>query len=169
MAWQSLESGEDAGMTNTTEPPALASRQSQAPRIARGVLRHLARRGIAAVTEFTLPNGRRADLLALSASGELWIIEIKSSVEDFRADHKWPEYRPYCDRFFFATHLEMPMTIFPDSAGLIVADEFDAEVLRDCAVAALNAATRKSLLVQMAQLAAFRLTIALDSGFAGRF
>jgi hypothetical protein len=157
------------GMSDSAplSPPLRAPRESMAPLIQRGVTRHLLRRGLAAIPEVTLPNGRRADLLAVTGTGELWIIEIKSSVEDFRADQKWPEYRPYCDRFFFATHPDMPLEIFPEAAGLIVADAFDAEMLRDCAPAPLNAATRKSLLVQFAQLAAFRLTAVIDPDFRG--
>lgn len=56
---------------------------------------------MAPVTEVSLANGRRADIAAVAASGEIWIVEIKSSIEDFRTDQKWPEYRDYCDRLFF--------------------------------------------------------------------
>lgn len=119
--------------------------------------RHLALRGFASLLEVTLPNARRADLMAVGRGGEIWIVEIKSSVEDFRADQKWPEYRPFCDKLFFATHADVPETIFPEEAGLFLADAYDAHLLRDCAANALNAATRKALLVQFSQLAAHRL------------
>ena len=140
-------------------------RESMAPVLARGITRHLMRRGLVAVQEFTLPNSRRADLFALSQKGEIWIVEIKSSVEDFRADHKWQDYRPYCDRLYFGTHADMPLDIFPEDAGLIVADAFDAEMLRDSPAATLNPATRKALLIQMAQLSAARLTGLIDPDF----
>jgi hypothetical protein len=132
-------------------------RDSAAARIARGMTRHLTQRGFAAIAEVTLPNGRRADLMAIGRSGEVWIVEIKSSIEDFRVDQKWPEYRPYCDKLFFATHADVPESIFPEEAGLFLADGYDAYLVRDCAASALNAATRKGLLVLFGQLAAARL------------
>lgn len=133
-------------------------RDAWAALLARGMTRHLAMRGFAAIAEFTLPNQRRADLIAVGQAGEIWIIEIKSSIEDFRADQKWPEYRGFCDRFFFATHADVPEEIFPNEAGLFLADAYDAGMIRDCPSTPLNAATRKALLVQFAQLAATRLT-----------
>src|SRR3974390_1915625 len=73
-----------------------------AAEICRGVARLLKAHGFAAVSEVALANGRRADLAAVSDAGEIWIVEIKSSLEDFRADQKWPDYRGFCDRLFFA-------------------------------------------------------------------
>jgi hypothetical protein len=125
-------------------------REAQAARILRGLVRHLFQRGLIAFPEVTLPNGRRADVMALSRSGEIWIIEIKSSVEDFRIDRKWPEYRPFCDRFFFATHADVPETLFPAEEGLFVADAYGAELVREAGKRAeLAAATRKALLIRL--------------------
>lgn len=143
--------------------PARAPRESIAPVLARGLTRHLLQRGLLALPEVGLPNGRRADLMAFSRSGELWILEIKSSIEDFRADHKWRDYRPYCDRFFFASHDGVPMEIFPEEAGLFLADGFDAEMIRGCATpGALHAATRKSLILQLGWIAGQRWLGATD-------
>ena len=89
-------------------------RQSEtALRIARGTARLLHAHGFCVVSELPLPSGRRADLVALDSSGKIWIVEIKSSVADFRADQKWHEYRAHCDRLFFATCMEVPCEIFP--------------------------------------------------------
>src|SRR5262249_35087277 len=100
-------------------------RQSpHAAAVQRGVGRLLRTYGFAVVTERALANGRRADVVGLSRDGEVWIVEIKSSVEDFRVDRKWPEYREACDRLYFATHADVPRSIFPEDAGLILADSF---------------------------------------------
>jgi hypothetical protein len=81
------------------------------------------------VSELPLPSGRRADLVALGGDGEIIIVEIKSSVADFRADQKWMDYRLHCDRLFFATIVDVPCEIFPPDAGLIVADAFGASIV----------------------------------------
>lgn len=145
-------------------PPDL--RQSQtALRIARGVRRHLWTRGFASLCELPLRSGRRADVAALGPKGEIWIVEIKSSVADLRADAKWPEYRQHCDRFWFATAPEVPAGIFPADAGLMVADGFGAEVLREPAAHPLPGATRKELLLRLARAGALRLHALADPGF----
>ena len=87
-------------------------------------MRLLLSHGFCCVSELPLPSGRRADLVALDGGGEIWIVEIKSSVADFRADQKWMDYRMHCDRLFFATTLDVPCEIFPQDTGLIVADAF---------------------------------------------
>jgi len=98
-------------------------RQSEtASAVARGTARLLHAYGRCVVSELPLPSGRRADLVALDPGGEIWIVEIKSSVADFRADQKWMDYRLHCDRLFFATTVEVPCEIFPPDTGLIVAD-----------------------------------------------
>src|SRR5215218_2687960 len=89
-----------------------------------GTRRLLASHGFASLPEVTLANGRRADILGLGPDGEIWIVEVKSSVADFRADGKWPEYRDFCDRFFFAVPETFPTEILPGEAGLILADGF---------------------------------------------
>jgi hypothetical protein len=133
-------------------------RQSEtALRIARGTARLLHAHGFSVVSELPLPSGRRADLVGLDAAGALWIVEIKSSIGDFRADQKWPDYRAHCDRLFFATSLEVPCEIFPPDTGLIVADDFGAEFKCDAPEHRLPAATRKSMLLLFARAAAMRL------------
>src|SRR5882762_3677279 len=103
-------------------------RQSEtALAIARGTARLLRSLGFSCISELPLPSGRRADLVALDGVGEIWIVEIKSSVADFRADQKWQDYRAHCDRLFFATCLEVPCEIFPPDTGLIVADGYGAQ------------------------------------------
>ncbi|MBV8743814.1 MAG: MmcB family DNA repair protein [Xanthobacteraceae bacterium] len=125
--------------------------------IARGTQRLLTALGRACVAELPLPSGRRADLVALADDGEIWIVEIKSSIADFCADHKWLDYRTHCDRLLFATMLDVPQKIFPQDAGLIVADEFGADLLRHAPEHRLHAATRRSMLLLFARAAARRL------------
>ena len=132
--------------------------------VARGTARLLYSLGLSTVTELALASGRRADLVALSGDGELWIVEVKSSVEDFRTDRKWPEYRLHCDRLFFATSLEVPLEIFPPEAGLIVADGFGASILREAPEHRLAAATRRSMVLRFAHSAAGRLQALADPG-----
>jgi len=130
--------------------------------IARGTARALAQRSYASLGEVTLGNGRRADLLALARDGTLLIVEVKSSVADFRSDRKWPEYREYCDRLSFAVPAEFPHGLIPEDCGLIVADPFGATILRDGAEARLGAARRKALTLHFARLAASRLQRLVD-------
>lgn len=135
-----------------------------AARITRGVRRMLADRGIRGLVEFPLANGRRADLLALADDGEVTIIEVKSSVSDFRTDQKWPEYLDYCDRFFFAVDGDFPQDLIPADCGLIIADAFGAEILRPAPIAKLAAARRKVLVLRVAQIAMARLHRVEDPG-----
>lgn len=130
--------------------------------MARGVRRALAALGYASLCEFPLRNGRRADLLALGASGEFVIVEIKTSLADFRADRKWPHYRDYADRFYFAVPARFPAVLIPEHCGLMVADAFGAEVLRHGPAQPLPAARRRALTLRFAQLAAARLSRILD-------
>ena len=111
------------------EPPADGRQSETALRVARGTARLLHAHGFSVVSELPLPSGRRADLVALDTGGEIWIVEIKSSVADFRADQKWQDYRAHCDRLFFAAHMDMPNEIFPPDTGLIVADAFGAQMV----------------------------------------
>src|SRR5580704_779632 len=136
--------------------------------VARGTTRLLHSLGFAVVTELPLPSGRRADLVALSGAADLWIIEIKSSIADFRADQKWMDYRAHCDRLFFATTLDVPWDIFPPDTGLIVADAFGASIVCEAPEHRLHAATRKCMLLAFARAAALRLSALADpEGFAG--
>ena len=147
-------------------------RQSQtALTVARGTMRLLHQLGFSAVSELALPSGRRADLVALNGAGAIWIVEIKSSVEDFRADQKWMDYRLHCDRLFFATTLEVPCEIFPPDTGLIVADAFGAQVMCEAPEHRLHAATRKTMMLAFARCAALRLQSLADpqGPFAAEF
>jgi hypothetical protein len=138
-------------------------RQSQAAlAIARGTARLLHAHGRCVVSELPLPSGRRADLVALDPSGEIWIIEIKSSIADFRADQKWHDYRAHCDRLFFAITIDVPCEIFPPDTGLIVADAFGAEFKCEASEHRLSAATRKSMMLLFARAAAIRLQSLAD-------
>jgi hypothetical protein len=138
-------------------------RQSEtALAIARGTMRLLLSHGFCCVSELQLASGRRADLVALDGSGEIWIVEIKSSIADFRADQKWQDYRMHCDRLFFATSLEVPCEIFPKDTGLIVADAFGAQIMCEAPEHRLPAATRKNMLLRFSQCAALRLQSLID-------
>jgi len=138
-------------------------RQSQtALAIARGTARYLHALGYCVVSELPLPSGRRADLVALGGDGEIIVVEIKSSVADFRADQKWMDYRLHCDRFFFATIVDVPCEIFPQDAGLIVADAFGAAVMYEAPEHRLAAATRKTVMLRFAHAAALRLQALAD-------
>ncbi len=148
--------------------PALAAvpidgRQSPtALAIARGTARHLHALGYCVVSEFPLPSGRRADLVALGGGGEIVIVEIKSSIADFRADHKWMDYRLHCDRLFFATVVDVPYEIFPKDTGLIVADAFGASIVCEAPEHRLPAPTRKAMMLRFAHAAALRLQALAD-------
>jgi hypothetical protein len=130
--------------------------------VARGTARYLHALGYCVVSELPLPSGRRADLVALGGDGEIVIVEIKSSVADFRADQKWMDYRLHCDRLFFATVLEVPAEIFPADAGLIVADAFGASIVSEAPEHRLPAATRKAIMLRFAHAAALRLQALAD-------
>ncbi len=151
------------------EPPSLPidGRQSErALAIRRGVCRRLRAEGLALIPEVTLRSGRRADLVALAGDGAITIVEIKSSIEDFRADQKWQDYCAHSDHFYFATGPHVPADIFPLEAGLIVADSYGAEILRPSVCAKLPAPTRKEMLVRIARAGAHRLHDLEDPGFA---
>ncbi len=128
--------------------------------VRRGVQRLFSDLRVSMVPELTLASGRRADLVALGASGEIWIVEIKSSIEDFRVDTKWPDYRQHCDRLFFATHSGVPADIFPQECGLIIADGWSGHLMREAPEHRLSAATRKAMLLRFARAAADRLLLA---------
>ncbi len=132
--------------------------------LARGICRALAHRGFATLNEVSLANGRRADVLALGRDGEIIIVEIKSSVADFRSDRKWPEYREFCDRLYFAVPSGFPLELIPEECGLIVADAFGAAILREPSSEPLAAARRRAVLMRFALLAAGRLRRQLDPG-----
>jgi hypothetical protein len=130
--------------------------------LARGVCRALGRLGYASLVEFPLANGRRADVLALAKGGQLLIVEIKSSVADFRADRKWEEYREFADRLYFAVPTDFPATLIPEECGLMVADAFGAQILRDGVAISLAAARRRAVTLRFAVAAAMRLRRLID-------
>jgi hypothetical protein len=130
--------------------------------VARGTARYLHALGYSVVSELPLPSGRRADLVALGGDGEIIIVEIKSSVADFRADQKWTDYRLHCDRMFFATVIDVPREIFPADAGLIIADAFGASIAAEAPEHRLPAARRKTVMLRFAHAAALRLQALAD-------
>src|SRR6476620_11848379 len=144
------------------EVPADGRQSPTALAVARGSARLLHAYGRCVVSELPLPSGRRADLVALDPGGEIWIVEIKSSITDFRADQKWQDYRAHCDRLFFATTVEVPCEIFPPDTGLIVADAFGAEFRCEAPVHKLHASTRTSTMLLFARAAALRLSTLAD-------
>jgi hypothetical protein len=125
--------------------------------VQRGVRRFFAQLGSVTLPEFSLANGRRADVIALAPDGCITIVEIKSSVVDFRTDRKWPDYREFCDRFFFAAPASVPFGIFPEEAGLIAADSFGAAIVRQAPLHALAGARRKAVTLRFARQAAATL------------
>ncbi|MGI9350651.1 MAG: MmcB family DNA repair protein [Rhizobiaceae bacterium] len=135
------------------------SRQSElAMSVRSGILRGFeARHDWVFVPELILSNGRRADLVALDSKGIIRIIEIKSSIADFRADQKWTEYLDCCDEFYFASHPEVPTEIFPESEGFILADQYGSDIIREANLNKLSGPTRKAMTLRIARAAAGRL------------
>lgn len=130
--------------------------------LARGVCRALAEHGLATLVEFTLSSGRRVDVIGLDRAGLITIVEIKTSLEDFRSDRKWPEYLEFCDHFFFAVPEGFPQEILPDDFGLMAADPYGAVILRESPVFQLNAARRKAQNLRFGLAAAQRLQRLID-------
>ncbi|MEZ5773201.1 MAG: MmcB family DNA repair protein [Hyphomicrobiaceae bacterium] len=138
-------------------------RQSaRALEIQRGACRLLRALGAAPLTELTLADGRRADIAALFDNGDIWMVEVKSSLADFRADQKWPDYLAWCDRLFFAVAPDFPREILPAEAGILLADRYGAEIVVEAPVTRLPAARRKAVTHRFARAAALRLMTALD-------
>ena len=141
-----------------TKNPLIDGRQSErAMEIRRGCQRLLRDHRFSMLPELTLQSNRRADIIAVGEKGEIWIIEIKSSIEDFKVDQKWPDYRDYCDRLYFATLQDVPQEIFPKDCGFIVADNFGGHILRDAPEHKLSSARRKAVMLRFARSAADRL------------
>lgn len=140
-----------------------------AAEILRGTSRMLIDTGLTPISEFVLPSGRRADIAALDREGLFTIIEIKSSLADFRSDQKWPEYAAYCDRFYFAVRPDFPRDVIPADCGLILADRYGAEIMRQAAIfPPLPAARRKVLILRFARTAALRLAATTDPELRAR-
>ena len=143
-------------------PPPDGRQSKTALAVARGTARLLRSLGFTSVSELPLPSGRRADLVALNERGEVWIVEIKSSVGDLRADHKWEDYRAHCDRLFFAFTQDLPCEIFPENTGLIVADAYGAHLQCEAPLHRLPAPTRKLMTVRFALASAQRMNRLVD-------
>ena len=143
-------------------PPADRRQSPVAAGVQRGVRRLFAQLGHVTLPEFTLASGRRADVIALAPDGLLTIVEIKSSVADFRADQKWPDYEEFCDRFYFAVPETVPFEILPEDRGLILADAFGAAIVREARHHALAGARRKAVMLRFAHAAAGALHALAD-------
>lgn len=135
--------------------------------VARGVVRLFCRQDLFAISEMPLPNGRRADLMAIDSKGELTIVEIKVSRADLLGDCKWTDYLDYCDRFFWAVPPHLVPVLeeeryLPSDAGLIVADRYDAAMIRAASLRPLAPARRKAQLLHFARRAARRLAAQID-------
>lgn len=135
-------------------------------KLARGVARHLQRHGFVSVEEFVPARGLRVDVMGLGPKGQLWVIECKSSRADFQSDNKWQGYLDWCDRYFWAVDMEFPTDLLPAGTGLIIADAYDAEIIRMPDEARLAAARRKLLIQKFATHAARRLQALRDPGVA---
>ena len=130
--------------------------------VTRGVCRWLGEIGYAALTEFKLGNGRRADVAGLAPDGTIVMVEVKSTVADFRADDKWLDYVPYCDGFSFAVPEEFPLNILPETCGILVADRHTPPVVRPAVMHRLHPARRKALTLRFAHGAGQRLMAMTD-------
>ncbi len=135
---------------------------SGASAVRRGVRRTLRALGLECLDEVPLRNGRRADVMAIGPQSQIWIIEIKSSIADFRADQKWPEYWDFCNQLYFAVAPDFPLEILPARAGLILADAYGGDVMRHPEPSALAASRRKAITLAFARLAAARLQNLID-------
>jgi hypothetical protein len=135
-------------------PPTIPERTLS---VCRAAARFCAQRGWAPVREMPLPNGRRADILALLPDGGFAVVEVKSCARDFLSDGKWPEYRDFCDRLYFAVDLDFPDALLPEEVGLLVTEGPDATLVREAPTHPLAPARRRALLHRYAMVAAGRL------------
>jgi len=151
-----------------TAPPTLDSSNATAKDVARGIMRLFARNDIWCIPEMPLKNGRRADLMGVDAKGLIVIVEIKVARGDLLGDNKWPDYLDFCDRFFWGVPPELDRNPLeteayqPGDCGVIVADGYDAEILRHAPLASLAPARRKAQVERLARAAMRRHTAMLD-------
>ena len=131
-------------------------------RIARGVMRHFAQIGLSSLSEFSPARGLRVDIITLGMSDEIWIVECKSGQNDFKSDKKWQNYLDWCDRYFWAVDANFPIGILPSDTGVIIADSYDASILRDSPLNKLSAARRKKIMNSIARSACNRLLFHTD-------
>lgn len=161
-------------MATAPESLCFADAPPVALEVARGVTRLFCRRDLFALCEIPLPNGRRADMMAIDAKGGLTIVEIKVSKADLVSDAKWREYLDYCDHFYWAVPASLAAILeherfSPREAGLIVADRYDAAVMREAAYRPLAPARRKAELLRFARRAARRLAAQIDPSLGDDF
>jgi hypothetical protein len=154
-------------MASRADSPCFSDAPPIAAEVARGVTRLFCRQDLFAVCEMPLPNGRRADLMAIDPKGRLTIVEIKVAKGDLLGDGKWLDYLDFCDRFFWAVPSQLARLLeeeryLPAQAGLIVADRYDAAIIRDAAHRPLAPARRKAELLHFARRAARRLSAQVD-------
>ena len=146
------------GMNTPTQPmPIQIADYQPGQLLARGVCRHLASHGFSVMEEFVPERGLRVDVMALGPKGEIWVVECKSSRADFQSDQKWEGYLQWCDRYFWAVDMEFPTELLPQESGLIIADPYDAEIVRMAPEEKLAAARRNKLIRKFAAIAARRL------------
>ena len=131
-------------------------------KISRGVMRHFAQIGLSSLSEFSPIRGLRVDIVALGPSDEIWIVECKSGKNDFKSDNKWHNYLDWCDRYFWAVGAEFPIDILPYDTGLIIADSYDASILREAPLNKVSVARRKKLIKSIAKSACNRLVVHTD-------
>lgn len=150
--------------------PQIASLPTASPlaeEIRRGTIRWLLELDRVALAEVTLPGGRRADLMAIGRDGEIALVEIKSSIADFRADRKWVDYLEFSDRFYFAVPPDFPFAALPDGEGVVVADRYAATLHRPALHRPLASTRRRALLLRLARLGASRLLALADPDAVG--
>jgi len=132
--------------------------------ILRGTCRFLNSLGFSSIPEVSLPDGRRADIVAINNKGTVWIVEIKSSPEDFRTDNKWIDYKAHCDEFYFAVNSRFPKEILPQDEGLIIADRYGGDLLRNAEIDRISGARRKIVTLRSLETAARRQQVLFDPG-----
>ena len=131
-------------------------------RIARGVTRHFSQIGLSSLSEFSPARGLRVDIITLGMANEIWIVECKSCQSDFKSDKKWQNYLDWCDRYFWAVEANFPIDILPPDTGLIIADAYDASILREAPLKKLSVARRKKIIKSIAKSACNRLLTHTD-------
>ena len=154
-------------MASAPIPDCFADQPPIAGEVARGVTRLFCRQDLFAICEVPLPNGRRADMMAIDGKGQLTIVEIKVSKADLLGDGKWTDYLDYCDRFYWAVPSPLAQLLDQDrflqgEAGLLVADRYDAAIWREAAHRPLSGARRKAELLRFSRRAARRLSAQID-------
>tara|TARA_B100001057_G_C22240124_1_gene715427 strand:- start:9 stop:443 length:435 start_codon:yes stop_codon:yes gene_type:complete len=131
-------------------------------RIARGVIRHFAQIGLSSLSEFSPAKGLRVDIITLGMSNEIWIVECKSGQSDFKSDKKWQNYLEWCDRYFWAVDANFPIDILPTQTGLIIADAYDASIIREAPLNKLSPVRQRKIIKLMAASACNRLLLHTD-------